>query len=344
LVIVVASAIFSTESFGQNDSAKHILIYYGNETTKRAAASKNYSVLLTALRAYRGGEGRAIADAINADATMSPAVVQGESQVLLQSCGRLNTDIAIFTNELTLGRRFLMCRGAAHTVDFLPFGDLDLAPDNILDLTPLSRPEYLQAMLEHVAALFPDVAIKAVLITHSHGGIGMALMPRVSADVANIDSGVLGRILEFRTSEPSWAALKGTTKAEYWRALAEVSRKYRMRFALVFRQACESGLDSWTEFRMIPESVKLIAHTAMSDLPYGKIDYESLLSAAEAAPDFAGALASNLRGQGMHVDDRETFLFWLGPVYLWSLPSMIWFSPLALWICWFGWTRGARFW
>lgn len=340
--IVFGIALLSTASIAETGNSGRVLIYYGNETTAAAVASKNYHVLLTSLRAYGGRDGQVIADEIENDAKISPAVAHTEVQALLHSCGRLNADIAVFTNELTLTGHFQFCRAGSQSVETLSFAGVAPAPDDILNLTPLSRPEYLQAALEHVGALFAEKPIDAVLVTHSHGGADMALMPRVSAEVAALDTTTQQHILDFRDSKPAWAALKGTTKVDYWRVLAEVSRKYRMRFALVFRQACQSGLDSWAEFGTIPESVNLIAHTAMGDLPYGKIDYASLLSAAEASPDLAEALGVNLRAQGMHVDAKWPFLLWLGPVYLWSVPPALWFAPIALWICWFIWTRVAH--
>ena len=333
LSVVVAATIFGHDSFGQIGS-EQVVIYYGNETTEAAAASRNYQVLLAALRDQGGRDGQAIADEIADDAQRSPDVARTESQRLLQSCGRLNASIAVFTNELMRSRRFLFCRNGSRDVESLAFGDVPPASGGLLDLTPLSRPEYLKGALEQIASLFPDAPVSVSLLTHSHGGIGMALMPRVSADVTELDSASLRRMWDLRGSKPDWAALKGTTKSDYWRVLADVSRKYRMRFALVFRQACESGVDSLAEYRLIPEGVELIAHTAMGDLPSGKIDYESLLSAARAAPDLPRALSDNLTAQGMHVDTKGTFLYWLVPIYLWSVPPVLFFLPLIFWVGW----------
>jgi hypothetical protein len=286
------------------------------------------------LRDHGGRDGQAIADEIADDARRSPEVARTESRSLLQSCGRLNASIAVFTNELMRSRRFLFCRNGSRDVQSLAFDDLPPASGGLLDLTPLSRPEYLKGALEHVASLFPDTSVNASLLTHSHGGIGMALMPRVSADVADLDPATLQRMWDLRTSRPAWAALKGTSKSDYWRVLADISGKYRMRFALVFRQACESGVDSLAEYRLIAASVGLIAHTAMGDLPSGKIDYDSLMSAVMAGPDLTRALSDNLSAQGMHVDTKGTVLYWLVPIYLWSLPPVLFFLPLIFWIGW----------
>ncbi len=324
--------MFGHKAFGQTDF-EPVLIYYGNETTEAAAASRNYSVLLAALRAYGGADGQAIAREIDEDTRLSPAAMRAESDALLQSCGRLNASIAVFTNELVGAQRFLFCRVGSREVESLSFPELPAAPDDLLNFTPLSRPEYLQAALERVASL-SDKPVSAFLLTHSHGGIGMALMPRVSANVADLDTATLHRIREPRSQSPAWAALKGTTKSEYWRVLAEASRKTAMRFALVFRQACESGPDSLAEYRMVPDTVGLIVHTAMADLATGKIDYASLVRDAQAAPDLTRALADNLAAQGMHVDSKGTLLYWLVPAYLWSLPTVLFFLPLMLWIGW----------
>jgi hypothetical protein len=58
----------------------------------------------------------------------------------------------------------------------------------------------------------------------------------------------------------------------------------------------------------------------MNDLPYGKIDYGALVSAAIAAPGVTEAFAADLAAQGVHVDTAWRSLWWLAPVYLWSLP------------------------
>jgi hypothetical protein len=339
--ISFGTALFAAANEAKTGRSQQVLIYYGNETTPAAAGSKNYGVLLTSLRDHGGQQGADLAAAIEDDAKISPAVVRGEVQALLRGCGRLNADIVVFTNELTLAGRFMFCRAASSTVETAPFDGVAASPDHILDLTPLSRPEYFRAALERAGALFAERPVEAILLTHSHGGAEMALMPRVSADVADLDSAILRHILDFRDGNPSWATLKGTSKREYWRALSDVSRAYGMRFALVFRQACESGLDSFAEFRSIPNEINVIAHTAMADLPYGKIDYGALLSAAAATPDMAEAFAGNLRAQGMRVDTKWSFLLWLIPVYLWSAPTAIWFTPIGLWACWLAWMVAA---
>ncbi len=321
-----------------------MLIFYANETTPAAATSNNYTVLLAALRDHDGRgrrDAQALADAIEEDARVSPAIARHEADALLRACGRVNASIAVFTNELVMGRHFRFCGSGTLHAETLPFPDLPPSSDPLLNLTPLARPDYLQAALEQVALRSGGRPLDALLLTDSHGGIGMALMPRVSANVMNLDSATLAKIWDLRGSKPSWAALKGTTKSDYWRVLGEVSHEYPIRFALVVRQACESGIESLAEFRRIPDSVGLIAHTAMADLAVDKIDYDKLSAAAATASDPIQAIATNLAAQGMHVDGRPALLLWLVPVYLWSLPPILFLLPLALWIGWVGWTAAS---
>ena len=320
------------QAFAQVESAERVLIYYGNETTPAAAGSRNYTLLLQALRLDGGPDGPAIAAAIADDATISPAVAGSEVDALVRSCGRLHADIAIFTNAMAMSGSFMFCREGSDVTN-LPFTRAPPASDRILNRTPLSRPEYLRAALERTAAAVGKRPIEAVLLMHSHGSIDMALMPRVSADVEDLDPSVLRRSLQLRRGTPDWATLKGTTKLDFWRVLADASNDRGMRFALVFRQACESGPASLAEYAAIPENVTWIAHTAMADLPSGKIDYPALLAAAAAAADPVEGFVANLHSQGIRVDGRSALLVWLVPVYLWSIPTVLFFLPLAAWLC-----------
>jgi len=138
------------QAFAQVESAERVVIYYGNETTPAAAGSRNYTLLLQALRLDGGPDGPAIADAIADDATISPAVARSEVDALVRSCGRLHADIAIFTNAMTMSGSFMFCRQGSGMAT-LPFTGAPPASDRILNRTPLSRPEYLRAALERTA-------------------------------------------------------------------------------------------------------------------------------------------------------------------------------------------------
>jgi hypothetical protein len=343
VLTVVGAVVIAAAPRAETGPPNEIVIYYGNETTSAAADSTNYGVLLAALRAHGGKEGADLAGAIAEDAKISPSVVGDEVKSLLNGCGRITADIAVFTNAPARDGRYLLCRAASQTVEARPFAALAPSPDAILNLTPLSRPEYFHAALEQIGALFAGRPPKAILLTHSHGSPETALMPRVSAEVTDLPPATLRHILDLRDSKPNWAALKGTSKLQYWPVLSDVESAYGMRFALVFRQACESGLDGFAEFGAIPQGVSRIAHTAMSDLPYGKIDYHALVRSAAAAPGVATAFAANLAAQGMHVDTKWRLLVWLAPVYLWSLPSAIWFAPIGLWLGWMTWTFSRQY-
>jgi hypothetical protein len=147
VLTVAGAAVIAAAPRAETGPPKEIVIYYGNETTNAAAASSNYGVLLDALRAYGGKVGLDLAGAIAEDAKISPSVVGDEVKSLLNGCGRINADIAVFTNELTRNGRYLLCRAASQTVETRPFAALAPSPDAILNLTPLSRPEYFHAAL-----------------------------------------------------------------------------------------------------------------------------------------------------------------------------------------------------
>ena len=108
-----------------------------------------------------------------------------------------------------------------------------------------------------------------VVITNSHGGRDMALIPRVNADLSQTGAALAMREmleLDDNGAPPAWAQPQGTSKLAYWQVLEDVSVARGVRFPLVFRETCISGIRSFTELFAIPDSVGVIAHSGTGDI------------------------------------------------------------------------------
>jgi len=249
--------------------------------------------------------------------------------------------LAVFTNALALDERYLFYRSSTDAVEIWRFPSLANAPTAALATSPLSRREYFRAALNEADALYPPDSLDLVLITNSHGGGDLALTPRVFADLTATNAkGLqteLNRADEGTGERASWAAYPGTTKLEYWQVLSDVSKSQKIRFPLVFRDTCESGVWSWREFLTMPKSVDLIAHTGNDSIRYGQIDFERVFDFGDRGPEFYHHIASALESQGIHVDTKATIWIWLvRDQLIYEHPTVL-FVPLALWIVWIAW-------
>ena len=108
----------------------------------------------------------------------------------------------------------------------------------------------------------------------------MALIPRVNADLSQTGAALAMReMLESNDNgaSPAWAQSQGTSKLAFWQVLENVTAARGVRFPLVFREACFSGIRSFTELFAVPGSVGFIAHSATGSLDGWNLDYAQLL-------------------------------------------------------------------
>ncbi len=342
LFIVLVTAVASATASGAVVAAPHqVVVYYANETAARVAGSANYASLLAALKQSAKPSAAALAAALVQDATEYPAAVHTDVNALIGAARRGRFDLAVFTNTLALEAQYLFYRHAADAVETRRWPVLPDAPSTILALSPLARADYLRAALLEVVALYPpSAAIETILITNSHGAEDLALTPRVFADlsianatdlVAQLDAPLLAS-----GERPAWVVHQGTTKRDYWRTIAEVSAVHdHLRFALVFRESCRSGVMSWAEYAAVPASVGLIAHSSDRDIRYGDFDYAEIFAAAERGPNLPAAVAAQLQRRGIDVDARATMWIGLARDSVVALPLTVFFVPLAVWLIWY---------
>ena len=332
------------------DPQRHpVLIYYANETTQQATRSQTYAVLLSALAESRDPAAARLAYFLAQDARVFPEAVQQDEADLKQAAARRGFALAVFTNTLAQAQSYVFVPDATGVPELRRLPDLPPTANEILAASPLARGDFLRAALMTVADTYPPGSVDAILITNTHGGGDLALIPRVFADLSHAAPADV--LAEFEgtpradTTMPGPATAQGVTKLDYWRAIAEVGAARGMRFPLVFRQACDSGVSSWAEFRSLPANVGAIAHTATGRISYRDIDYAKVFEDQDLPASAGDRLAEQLRRRGIHVDEPGDMWKWLirdAAIATWPYLA---FLPLALWLVWHTWPyllAGAR--
>ena len=326
------------------DARLPLLVYYGDETVSQASESENYAALLEVLRSSTSPRAGVVADNIVKDAERFPLLVKRDIEALKGQAERLGFDLAIFTNALAFDGKYQLHRTESGTTETHKLPDIPPTSSTILATSPLSRPEYLRAGLLSVSGLYPPGSLDMVLITNGHGGRDVTLMPRVNADLSEAGAALAMRqMLESDDNgvPPAWARVQGTSKRAYWEVLAEVSAAHGVRFPLVFRETCVSGVRTFAELFAIPDSVGLIAHSGRGQIDGWDLDYTQMLGAVGLDSDWIAALSVALKDRDVYVDTWMTAWFGVLLIALDTIPSVVFFVPLALWIAWYA-TRRLR--
>jgi hypothetical protein len=322
-----------------SQSPRHqLLVYYADETAAQAAQSENYAALLTVLRGSSNPLAATVAAGIITDAEKFPLLVRRDVDALELQAKRLGFDLAIFTNALAFEGQYLLFRAETGAAETQVLPAIPPTSSTILATSPLSRPEYLHAALFSVSALYPTNSLDIVLIINGHGGSDMALIPRVNADLSQ--TGAAAAMREMLASDdngapPAWAMPQGISKLAYWQILEDSSSTFGARFPLVFREACFSGLRSWSEFFAIPRSVGLIADSGREDLNSWDFDYAQLLGNVSPGSDWIASLSAGLERHGIHVHPWKTAWIEVLLITLRRIPIVVFFAPLVLWIAWY---------
>jgi hypothetical protein len=316
-------------------NAAEVVVYYANETTPQAAHSLNTAKLLTILKRSTNPSARGMVKSLLEDEMKFGAAVRADETALIAAARQRGFDLILFTNALALDHKFMVLRHGGD-IENLPLPEQPPAPSPALATSPLARPVYLAAALHEVAVLYPRHPADVLLITFSHGADNLALTPRIFADLAVAKAGELEHELDTppKAGEPPplWASYPGTTKAEYWRILSSAKG---LRYALVVRDSCESGLSSWHELlTLMPADVTAIADSGNALIDYDAIDFRAAFAVDPSNHSLAAGLASELHRQGLHVSGKDALIFGFVLRQMVDLPAALYFVPLALWLCW----------
>jgi len=317
---------------------RQVFVYYANETTPQQLRSQNYADVLAVLRTSANPRARDIARDIARDAERFPGFVERDKAALSAAARKIGFDLAIFTNELVASSHYLFVDGRSGSAERRRFS---LGPEGgtaVLRGSPLARPEVFRSALMSVAAAYPQGSLDIVLVTSSHGSEEMALMPRVNTDlsVSGAPEDFARRLVsDEELPTPAWARLQGTDKIQFWNAVAEVALSRDVRFPLVVRAACGSGVTTWQEYRAVPGAVERLGHTDMQNLDLLHMDYAKLLAASPTGTGWIASFAAALPQAGLHVDAPRSL--WWRPLVssLQAIPLALYFAPIAGWLAWY---------
>jgi hypothetical protein len=319
-----------------------VIVYYANETVKELRDLPEFLRLRAILRKSASPLAGRLVKILQDDIDVYPGVVAREQLALETAARRLHVDLAIFTNKLALEGHYLFYDAPSDRLERRPFAIAAKDDGPFVALAPLSRPDVLHAALDGATAAASRPASEMVLLVNTHGTMQMALMPRINVDLSiATEAEILERLDEGgRGDQPPWAKPHGTSKVEFWNILADVVRSRNVRFPLVARLACQSGLSSLAELETIPPSVALFAHTGTSSPSIGDIDLAAAISKSDG-PDWLARMPNALRQSGFYVETPRRLAFWLLPIALWQVPTVFYFVPLLAWAAWraLRWTR-----
>lgn len=294
------------------------IVYYSNSTITAAPLTENWSRLLSILDASPARSAGEIRRALLDDAASSSGVFNRDVAAISNLAHRIGVGFFAFSNELALRNNFLeMDRidGSLETREL----SFVLSDDNLLLAhSPLSRSEYLSESLAEVSKYLGSKKSRMILIVHSHGSQGMALMPRVNIDTTHIAPTVLNSMLSGVNHDDLALAnlsLQGTTQSQFWRAVAAAARNHDIEFNFVFLSSCEGGAVTFSDAMAVPLSVKFIGHTAKYGMSSEMIDYDGMLTTVpigtfdQLVDRLLSALPAQV-GQNIYIDTPFTMFRW----------------------------------
>jgi hypothetical protein len=314
--------------------ARSLLIYYANETVPEILDSRNYQALLSVLDGMQNQIGFAAAEDLRSDTQTFRAKVFKDVNSLRNAAQSGAIDLAVFTNTLVLQSKYMVVRSG--TEESRPFSNPRSAYDPVTEYSPLSsRTNFGFAMIEALREYTDKDEI--ILIVNSHGSEKFAVVPRVAADFTSVSAETLRQQLENQQGddlELQSAELRGIKKADLWKELDSATQAAHVNLALVFLETCASAASSWNEYFSIPSTVSYVAHSGFRPISLEQFDY-TLLSEWEqrAHHDQLHLLSEFLRKSGViYFDSKYTYWRWPLLVTATSMPKIIYFAPLGIWL------------
>jgi hypothetical protein len=313
--------------------SRQVIVYYANETARTAPSSPNYQKLFEYLRNSRPDWAETVITALKTDAELYPAHVERLIGVISRATQDMETDAVIFTNDLAHKGLFRLVRSTGETLDLPAFRDLQLAPNPVLDESPLSRPEIFAEALAILTRLPETKESNLILITSSHGDETKAIIPRVTADLLRTGPQASARTSPTDEKPILWAVESGISKAAFWEILASSE----LSFSLILRDACRSGVGSFSEYSKIPTNVAMLAHTGSRDIKLDEIDYAALFANVSGTTPLASQLEERLAAQGIEISSPRMILTHLMTSALRRMAPFLLFLPLLAWLAFMSW-------
>lgn len=339
LMVATVVLVLLGNAVATASQSPQVIVYYANETARTAPASPNYQKLFEYLRRRRPDWAETVINALKTDAELYPAHVDRQIGVISRAAQELATDAVIFTNDLARKGLFRLVRATGETLEMPAFRGLQLAPNPVLDESPLSRPEIFAEALAILARLPETKERGLILITSSHGDETKAIIPRVTADLSRTDPQALARAVEQSSLSDEktvlWAVESGISKAAFWEILGTSGSK--LSFSLILRDACRSGVGSFSEYSKIPTNVAMLAHTGSRDIKLDEIDYAALFANISGTTPLASQLEARLAAQGIEISSPRMILTQLMTSALYRVAPFLLFLPLLAWLAFMSW-------
>jgi hypothetical protein len=311
-----------------------LVIFYADETVPESASTKSYQNLVSALTGSDNPVAAVILREIRHDVDQFRDSTKKNIDALMLGARRHQVDLAVFTNTMAIRGYWQLYRAEKDQMEDLRLPVVPVLESDALEFSPLSRPEFLQLALSEVGSNYSQGSLDVILITDSHGSRQMALMPRISSDLAGVDAIEIRQAIDAVTQgsvvNPRWTTPVGTDKIKYWNIIGASALKYGMGFSLVFRQACQSGVETLTEMSAIPPQVIRIADTRDLSIDYDAVSYRDLesVNSGVIADDFAMVLEK----QSISVQPR--LMLWFGfckAIFRYVVPFAL-LLPMILWM------------
>ena len=315
---------------------REAIVYYANETRPEILRSANYRTIFSALEKSGLSDAGAIISQISRDAEKFAKEVEQDIDELLKGARRHHLSAVFFTNRLARQGLFQVLDGRSGVLTTEPLPALAGETTSILQYSPLSRPDSFLVAMETVGKLPQTLGRDLILITSSHGDEQMALMPRVIADLSAVSEETyieyLKRPPSSYNSLPEYLRYKGVRKIEFWRILSRSGLGPRLK--LVIRGACQGGVLTLSEYRLIPAGIGAIGHTGRGPWHYDQIDYRRLLSELSPEGSLSDQVWHGVREQGIQVETPREIGLRLVKVHLVAWSPLALFLPLIFWCGW----------
>jgi len=339
LVLACVSALLVFVLSGETSKAdalisEEVLIFYANETPRDSVNSANYVMLFDAIRKSGVADGDALIEALEHDATVFPKLIEKQANIIADAARTYGFNAVIFTNALARKKRFRYATAAGQDIELSAFQKLKNNAGEIWTNSPLAQPEYFRSAIKIATGLAEEKNKDVVLITTSHGDEKMAMMPRVVADLSNIDQSSYVTALQNSTvvdgGPIAWISQRGISKKQFWQEL--IASTTGRSINLVAREACRSGVLSYAEYAKLPSNVNSVVHFGKENIKIDEINYASLFAELNVHRSLSNQLSDRFAAQGAQIDTPTEILWHLVVGSFKKYWAALLYVPLLLWL------------